>query len=441
MTGTRIDTNGTAVVATRADPGGDPDPTEIRALAAAAGFEVVGAVTQTRPEDPGTNLGSGKVAELADLADRHDADAAVIDDGLTPAQTRELTERLPPSTRVIDRYWLILAIFADQAGDRRAKLQVELARLEYELPRIEELSDEQGMNKSTEKGTLYHHAEDRITELRRTLEEMTDEAARHRERRREQGFDLVALAGYTNAGKSTLLHRLADDLSLSTAEPDHPDETTTAAVEDRLFETLETTTRRATVEGRKVMLTDTVGVVDGLPHDLVESFSATLSETAAADAVVLVVDASDPLEELRSKLETSLSVLVDAGGDPGDVVVALNKVDLVAESALAERRDAVPGTVDSVVATSATGNEGCDRLRAAVLEALPTEYAERTVPNCEAAMGLVSWAYDSGQVLAVEYGEQVRIEFAGRPEVVDRFHSRAAAIDGARVPTPGDETG
>src|SRR5699024_2534425 len=162
----------------------------------------------------------------------------------------------------------------------------------------------------------------------------------------------LPISGYTNAGKSTLLHRLADELSLT--DRTHPDRAETATIEDRLFETLETTTRRATLDGRPVLLTDTVGFVADLPHWLVESFSETLSEAAAADCVVLVADASDPPDELREKLQISLDVLDSQGVSRENVVTALNKVDLLEPNERDRRVETATDIAPSPVCVSVT---------------------------------------------------------------------------------------
>ncbi len=424
--------SGHAILANRTD---EPPATteELRGLAETAGYTVADTVTQVRPEDPATDLGDGKVAELADRIAATDADTAIVDGGLTPQQTTNLGERLPDGTAVLDRYRLVLEIFADRAPDRRAKLQVELATLRYDLPRIRESADEQAMNRFTESGTRYYDVRDRIDELERKLAAMANPAEGFRTRRREEGFDLVTLAGYTNAGKSTLLHRIGDDLALDDVAPDHPDEAVTAAVEDRLFETLQTTTRRATLDGRPTLVTDTVGFVADLPHWLVESFSETLSEAAASDVVVLVADASDPPETLRERLAVSLSVLDAQGVDEGDVVTALNKVDLLSAD---ERREAVAVAASFgpvVVETSVTEGVGLDDLRAAVVERLPTERTTIRMPNCDDAMSVVSRAYDRTDVERVDYGERVELVVSGHPAAVDQLRAEAGAV--GDVPT------
>ena len=417
-----------AIVAKRTD-NGRVDTTEIAALTDAAGYRVADEVTQARAEDPGSYFGSGKVAEIAERAADTGATLVAVDGELTPNQTIVIRERLPEGTRVFDRYRLVLEIFAEQATTRRAALQVELAQLRYELPRIEETADLQFLNKLLEKGTPVDGVKNRIAELERRIDALPSPAEQYRERRREQGFDLVTIAGYTNAGKSTLLHRLADELDLAAADPDHPDEDATAAVEDRLFKTLETTTRRATLDGRPVLFTDTVGFVDDLPHWLVESFSETLSEAAAADAVVLVVDASDDPGTMQEKLDVSLDVLASQGVDRSNVVTALNKVDLLDEREREQRRQAIGDRAPTPIPVSVTEGTNLGGLVDAVTDRLPTERAELAVPNCDEAMALVSRAYDRATVEDVEYGgETVRLVVRGRPDVVAKLESRAAEV-------------
>jgi len=439
---------GGAIVAARAD---EPpvETAEIRALAEAAGYDVRDAVTQVRAEDPGTYFGRGKVSELADRVADANASLVAVDGELTPRQTTDLRESLPEGTDVFDRYRLVLAIFADRASTKRAQLQVELARLKYDLPRLKERSDVQSMNKTVEKGTPIDGVTNRIADLERKLDALPSPAEQHRAERREQGFDLVTFAGYTNAGKSTLLQRVADEMELSADEADsdqrksesreqadgradgeHPDaKTDTASIEDRLFETLETTTRRATIDGRPVLCTDTVGFVSDLPHWLVESFSETLSDAAAADTVVLVADASDPPEALREKIQVALDVFHAQDVDESAIVTALNKVDLLSEEELAERHAAIEGLAPDPIPVSVREGTNLDRLLSAVTNRLPTDHRELTLPNCDETMGIVSRAYDRTTVESVEYDpETVTLVVRGRPDVVERLCADAEAV-------------
>ena len=441
-------TGGRAVVAAR-DADSTPDTTEIRRLAEAAGYDVVGELTQRRTEDLRYNLGEGKAAELADLVAEVDADAVVFDGALTPGQYTDLLTVLPADTTLVDRYRLVLEIFAEGAGSTAARTQVRLATLRYELPRLERLEGESALNRAFfEKGSPVLDAERRIDTLERKLDDIVDAAADRRERRRDEGFDLVALAGYTNAGKSTLLRRLADDLTVESDvegtesdddrsghvdDPTHADLAERATVEDRLFETLETTTRRATLGGRRALLTDTVGLVADLPHDLVRSFSATRDEIGAADAVLAVVDASADEQRLRRRLETTVDVL--AADASGTVIPVVNKIDRLDDA----EREAAFAIVDDVlaagdvdtrdpVAISALDGTGVDALRTATVEALPGATATLYVPNSGEAQAFVSWLHERGDT-DVTYGpESIEVAFAGKPSVVEEARRRAADL-------------
>ncbi|MFB6104242.1 MAG: HflX GTPase family protein [Halobacteriaceae archaeon] len=414
--------HGSAVVAKR----GNTTPVtthEIERLATAAGYDVVRTHTQARPEDGQFNLGPGKAETVAESIATHDADCLVVDNDLTPTQTNALAALAPAETTVMDRYRLVVEIFADGVGDTRAATQVELARLEYDLPRIRDRvgARDHGLSKRTEKGTPLHDVEDRIDTLRRRLAEITDRAAERRATRREQGFDLVALAGYTNAGKSTLLHRLADDLSLEEYGTGHDDLDETAAIEDRLFRTLETTSRRATIAGRRCIVTDTVGLVDELPVELVESFDATLSAATEADLTVVVADVSDEPSTVRRRLETSLSILEDARR----TLVVLNKVDRISDADLAARVDAIDDLVADPVPVSATeGN--LTALASRVDAALPTHETETVeLPQGGATQQFLAWVHDHASVEATEYtGETVTVTYTGRPEVIAQARTR-----------------
>jgi GTP-binding protein HflX len=500
----------TAVIAARNDAV-EPDTTEISALADAAGYALECELTQVRPPDANTNLGAGKVAELAEVCERVDADAAVLDVELTPRQTFEVGDRLPGHVDVFDRRRLILEIFAAQASTKRARLEIELARLRWELERRRE-AQRRGhveltpLDKRTDtEGEYVREVKQQIDDVTQRLEACPDRLADRRDRRRDAGFDHVALAGYTNAGKSTLLHRLADDLDVHTdptVTDDHASEAapgrspgdtqlagdataddpgqaalddgsepgqaahadldeSTAAAADRLFKTLETTTRRATVDGRRLLVSDTVGFVADLPHDLVESFRTTLAEVRHADVVVVVVDATVDPDALRSRLTTANDVLGDVltdSDDPGSstpassadapsIVVALNKVDALdaqtgsgttagtranpagsTHGRLATVCDVVEDvlTPDSTpISVSALTGDGIDGLRETIVDALPSETAELDLPNADDGHRTLSWCYDRLAVETVDYGDRITATVTGHPTVVAKARARA----------------
>lgn len=413
-----------AVLARRADEA--PARTdEIERLTEAAGYEVVATLSQVRPPDGAYNLGSGKAEAVATAVETHDADLLVVDNDLEPTQTWNLADVCPPETRVLDRYRLVLEIFGTGTGDRAAELQVELSTLEYDLPRVRQAvaARDHGLSRSTEKGTPIQDLESRIDDLRTELAELEQAHAERRAARRREGFELVALAGYTNAGKSTLLHRLADDLSLSELEAGHDDLTQTAAVEDRLFRTLETTTRRATLDGRRLLVTDTVGLLDELPHELVSSFEATVSAATEADLTLVVADVSDEAADLRRKLRTSLAVLEEANRR----LIVLNKIDRVEAQTLADRRSVIRElTDDPVVTTSATEGD-LEALHGALHEALPEpEHLELRLPHGSETEEFLAWLYDRAIVEDVSYVScGVTVTAAARPEVAAEAEGRA----------------
>ena len=427
-----------AVVAKRVERG-DADLSEIRDLARSAGYEVVGELTQTREEDAAYAFGEGKVEELAALTARTDADAVIVDNRLGPYQTFNIGGKLPDHVEVVDRFTLILDIFGQRARTRKAQLQVELAELRYELPRAEAKTslakrDERpgfmGLGEYDE--SRERDIKNQIAEIKRELDAIAEKAETRRDQRRESGFDLVALAGYTNAGKSTLMRRLAAELDVDENEDRHPDLDTTAESEDRLFTTLGTTTRRADTGKRDVLLTDTVGFVSDLPHWLVESFESTLDSVYHADLVLLVVDASESVEAMREKLVTCHDTLYERNEAP--IVTVLNKIDRVDDDALAEKREALSALAPNPVAVSGLTGDCVDGLRDRIEDELPDWRFERLVlPMADDTMSLVSWVHYHANVEGETYeGEQVVLEFEARPSIVARARAKAsdlAAVD------------
>ncbi|MFB6303145.1 MAG: GTPase HflX [Haloferacaceae archaeon] len=423
-----------AVIAKRVD-GGSADLTELRDLVRAAGHEVVDEVTQTRTEDAAFCFGEGKVEEMADRVRRTDADRLVVDNRLGPYQTFNVGRKLPEGVEVVDRFTLILEIFGQRAQTRKAQLQVELAELRYELPRAEAKASLAKRDERPGFMGLGEYDESReqdikkqIAEIERELDRLAEQEERRREQRRESGFSLVALAGYTNAGKSTLLRRLASDLAVDENADLHADLEATAASEDRLFTTLGTTTRRAETGNREVLLTDTVGFISDLPHWLVESFESTLDSVYRADLVLLVVDASESVAEMREKLVTCHDTLYERNEAP--IVTVLNKVDRVDDAELDRKRDALSTLAPNPVAVSGLTGENVDALRERIAAELPDWEHERLVlPLSDDAMSLVSWVHDNGHVETESYeGDHVLLEFEAPPAAVAKARARAGDL-------------
>jgi GTP-binding protein HflX len=431
----------TAVVAKRVDSGA-ADLTEITDLARAAGYDVVGELTQSRTEDAAFHFGEGKVDQLAALMAETGAEAVIVDNRLGPYQTYNIGQKLPRGTEVIDRFTLILEIFGQRANTRKAQLQVELAELRYELPRAEAKASLAKRDERPGFMGLGEYDESReqdikaqISRIKDELDSIAEKEETRREQRRESGFDLVALAGYTNAGKSTLMQRLAEDLEVGENDDLHPDLDPTAESEDRLFTTLGTTTRRAETGTRDVLLTDTVGFISDLPHWLVESFKSTLDSVYRADLVLLVVDASEPVDEMREKLVTSHDTLYERNEAP--IVTVLNKIDKVDDDELDEKKAALRALAPNPVAVSGLTGENVGELCDRIERELPDWQEERLLlPMSDDAMSLVSWLYDHGHVENEEYeAEQVLVEFSARPSVVEKARAKAADVS----QTPGAE--
>ena len=365
---------------------------ELELLVATAGAETVGRVVQKRgTPDVATFVGRGKVDELRELITALDADAAIFDDELSPAQQRNLEERL--KVQVLDRTIVILNIFADHASSREGKAQVELAQLSYLLPRL------RGWGKALSRqtggaGPLRGPGETqlevdrrkihrRMTKLRRDLE-VAARTRRTKTRDRERhGVPTVALVGYTNAGKSTLLNRLtgADVL-----------------VADQLFATLDTTARRLELpDGRSIVVTDTVGFVKKLPTQLVEAFKSTLEDTLRADLLLHVVDAAHP--EAEAQILAVDRVLDDIGAGDMQRLLVLNKADVADPDELHGLRRQFPGSV----AVSAATGDGVDELVARIASVLPPDrrIVEAVVPYDRA--DLVAQAHRDGEVLKEEH--------------------------------------
>ena len=383
-----------AVVAAMLAQGQDEEPAleEIRELLRTAGVDTVGTVVQRREDPhPTTFLGSGKVEELKRLVEHLDPDIVVVDDALSPRQQRALEDKL--QRRVLDRTAVILDIFALHAHTSEGKTQVELAQLEYNLQRMRgmwthlERLGAGGGNAGPGVGTRgpgesqletdRRLARRRSSILRQRLQDR--EGRRRTQRAARQGSIVpkVALAGYTNAGKSTLLN------ALTGAE---------VSMANRLFETLDPTTRAFERGGRRYLVTDTVGFIERLPHQLVDAFAATLEETVLADLIVLVADGSQDEERLHAHLEAVRDVLAQVGAGELPTVLALNKVDRLDADGRARLQRRHP----DAVLVSAREQENLDGLMDRIATEFQNrwEHVELVVPYTEA--GILSELYEAG---------------------------------------------
>jgi len=402
------------------------DLSELRELLRTAGVAVVGQTVQHRElPHPNTYLGEGKLEEVKALAKAADANVIACDDELTPRQERNLEKAL--GMPVVDRTVTILDIFAGHANSAEGKLQVELAQLQYNLARmrglwthLERLGGGIGTRGPGESQieTDRRLARDRISALKRRLEEVKGHRATMRTERDRAHLPQIALAGYTNAGKSTLLN------AITGAE---------AGVGDRLFHTLDPTTRAAKLDGRPFLFTDTVGFIRKLPHQLVQAFGATLEETRVADLVLHVVDASAEEEELLAMLAAVDDVLEEIGAGENPRLLVLNKADALS----VERRTELTHVHPEGVLVSAVTGEGVEALQARILEEF-----EKGLRAVELLIG-----YADGAKLAELHELTQEIEREDTPEGV-RVRLRLPVTIAARYdrfstapPPPVDEFG
>ncbi|MCX2711370.1 GTPase HflX [Mycolicibacterium sp. J2] len=395
----------------------DASLAELAALAETAGSEVLEGLIQRRDKpDPSTYIGSGKAQELRETVLATGADTVICDGELSPAQLNALEKAV--KVKVIDRTALILDIFAQHATSREGKAQVSLAQMEYMLPRLrgwgESMSRQAGGRAGGAGGgvgtrgpgetkieTDRRRIRERMSKLRREIRDMKKVRDTQRGKRRAADMPSVAIVGYTNAGKSSLLNALTGAGVL---------------VENALFATLEPTTRRGQLDdGRPFVLTDTVGFVRHLPTQLVEAFRSTLEEVVDADLLVHVVDGSDanPMAQISAVREVIRDVYADYDGVPATELLVINKIDAADDLALAQLRRALP---DAVFVSAHTG-EGLDQLRERMAALVaPTDTAiDATIP------------YDRGDLVA-------RVHADGRIESTE--HSAEGTRIVGRVPIP-----
>ena len=393
---------------------------EVRALANSAGAIVVGEVFQRRTRiDKTFFIGRGKAEELRDEVRTRGADLVVFDNDLSPAQGKNLEDLV--GVRVLDRTELILDIFADRARTTEAKLQVELAQLQYLLPRLKRMWTHLSRIRGgiglrgpgeTQLEVDRRAIRDRIARLREKLDGIEERRALQRKGRSDEWN--VALVGYTNVGKSTIMNRLAGE---------------SVQVEDRLFATLDATTRRVDLPaGEAVVLTDTVGFIRNLPHHLVASFRATLEEVVHADLLLHVVDASDPQHEEQMRVVRGVLDQLGLAGTP--VLHVFNKFDLVPPAERAGLRSRILSEHDDAVVASAVEERGLVSLVDALSEFVRSRQIDVRVRLPLHRTRALSRLYELGEVTSRNYTEQaIEVGLRARPEVVRRLESEGIEVE------------
>lgn len=382
---------------------------ELEELASTAGAVTVTRIIQNREAiHPGTYVGKGKIEEIRDAIYMYDATGIICDDELSPAQMANLEEAL--EVKIMDRTLVILDIFAARANTGEGKIQVELAQLKYRATRLVGLRSSlsrlgggigtrgPGETKLEMDRRLIHQ---RIAQLKRELADVVTHRELTRNQRKRAGVPVIAIVGYTNAGKSTLLNTLtgADVLE-----------------EDKLFATLDPTTRSLTLEsGQEVLLTDTVGFISKLPHQLVDAFKSTLEEAVYADMLIHVVDASNP--DMDAQMYTVYDTLDKLGASDKPVITAFNKTDRIIEGIQAKDLRA-----EHTVRISAKHGDGLDKLKAVIEEVLRENkvYIERVFDYSEA--GKISLIRKYGELLSEEYtAEGIAVKAYAPVEIADKI--------------------
>jgi len=383
----------------------------------------VGVLEQVREPDASYQIGRGKAEELAGLVKKSEAEKTIFDNELKSIQAYNLAKTT--GVEAGDRFQLILEIFVRRASTAEAKLQIELARLRYELPRARERvrlarTGEQpgfmGLGKY-EVDRYYETIKRRVNNIRNKLRKVRKKRGLQRTRRLELGFSLVSLAGYTNAGKSSLFNALAEE-----AVP----------VDSGLFTTLSTTTRAVDLLGRRVLVTDTVGFIDRLPLTLIEAFHSTLEETIFANLILLVVDVSEPHEEVERKLDCCLDTIHKIGATGIPIITALNKIDMLEESGMQREVEVLKDTAPNSVPVSALYKTNMALLKEAMVRHLE-EYVQAsfTLPLTDESMSFLSWLFSHANIRDVRYeGDSVSVIFESIPWFADKVRGRVEQFGG-----------
>lgn len=378
---------------------------------------------QIRKRDPKYQIGRGKTSELVELVQKTGAKKIIFDNDMSPFQCYNLAALT--GIEVIDRFQLILEIFLLRASTYEAELQVQLASLRYELSRAKERiklgkMDEQpgfmGLGKY-EIDVYYERIKHQIGFINEKLKKKQEERQLHRVRRTDLGFSTISLAGYTNAGKSSLFNLLTEEI---------------VPVDDALFTTLSTTTRAVEFNKRKVLLTDTVGFIDRLPLKLIKAFHSTLEEMVFSDIIILVLDISEPAEAIERKLSCSLETIEQIGATGIPIVTALNKIDLIDEDDLNKKIDKIKDRATNIIPISADQKTNIDKLKQELIKFLE-RFVEVSfsVKISNDSMSLVSELFERAHVQSITYeGNTVKGVFRAIPWLADRVKGRIQKLGG-----------
>lgn len=396
---------------------------ELRRLAESAGYTVVATLEQTRRPDARYQIGAGKVEELAELVKKTDAEKVIFDNQLKTLQTYNLAKAT--HVEVIDRFQLILEIFTKRATTTEAQLQIQLATLQNELKhakekvRLTKMREQPGfMGLGAYEADVYSEAIKRqVQTILKKLAKIREKRILHRERRMELGFLSISLAGYTNAGKSSLFNALAQE---------------NARVDELLFTTLSTTTRMVEFSNRRFLLTDTVGFIDRLPLSLIEAFHSTLEETIYSDLIILVLDLSETTEIIEKKNNICLETIDRLGAAGIPTITVLNKIDLMDEAEKNRKLEVIEGKTKNPILISAKFQTNLEELRQKILKTLENYVkAQFSVPLTHNTMPFISWVHEKADVRREKFtDESVQIVFEATPELTEQVRRKVEELNG-----------
>ena len=392
-------------------------------MAGSAGYAVVGKIEQVREPDSRYQIGAGKVEELTELVKETHAQKIIFDNPLKSVQAYNLAKAT--GVEAIDRFQLILEIFTRRATTTEAQLQIQLARQQYELAhakervRLAKKEEQPGfMGLGAYEVDVYYEAVKRqVHTIRRKLKKPREKRLLHRERRAELGFSSISLAGYTNAGKSSLFNSLAEE---------------EVPVDEALFTTLSTTTRLVEFSKKKFLLTDTVGFIDRLPLTLIEAFHSTLEETIYSDLILLVVDVSEPMDIVEKKLAVCLETIERIGASGIPIITALNKIDLLLETEIHPILENLKRKAPNPVPVSALYKTNLDELKQDILKTLKNYVrASFTIPSTNETMSLISWLFKRADVQTIKYADNsAYVVFEAIPWFAEKVKSRVEEFNG-----------